>query len=235
MRTLKHLATLALILAATLSPRAATPGEPPRVDALKATNPSMILCVAPLGRYDKRLLRAAERGITYVYGFTVRRLPARVLPRAAYNAQRRRWRADRLLDHLRDEVLPGTGCHKIVGFTAEDISTTKPPHADWGILGLAELGGVAGVVSSHRTARALKPPHTRARRVVKVVNHEIGHLLGLPHLKNTTCLMNDAEGSVLTTDRESGLLCPQTVRWIEANTPHKIPRHERFEWDVVVR
>ena len=224
--------TLTLLLAALL-PSAAASGDTPRRAALKATNPSMILCVVPLGRHDKQLLRAAERGITYVYGFTVRRLPARKLPPAAYYKPRRRWRADRILDHLREDVLPGTGCGKIMGFTAEDISTTKPPHADWGILGLAELGGVAGVVSSHRTARALKPPHTRKRRVVKVVNHEIGHLLGLPHLQNTTCLMNDAEGSVLTTDRESGLLCPQTVRWIEVNTPYKIPRHKRFEWELL--
>ena len=46
-------------------------------------------------------------------------------------------RAQLLLDHLRDEVLPvETGCDAVMGFTAADVSITKGKLRDWGLLGL---------------------------------------------------------------------------------------------------
>lgn len=217
--------------AATLLLTSAGPvalAEPP---ALEVTNPTVVVCVQPLGDHDPKLLAASERGITYLYGYAVRRLPARPLPKAAWYAPRHRWRAEVLLDDL--AATKPEGCTYILGFTHRDISTTKAPYHDWGILGLGEVGGVAGVVSTWRVSRKLSPPHTRARRTVKVVNHELGHVLGLPHVKGEGCLMNDAEGTVLSVDRESGLLCDSTVAYIERTHGHRIPRHETFEWRKV--
>jgi len=198
---------------------------------LEVTNPEVVVCVQPLGDHDPRLLAASERGITYLYGFAVRRLPPRPLPKAAWVPARRRWRADVLLDDL--SAARPEGCTMILGFTHRDISTTKLPYQDWGILGLGEVGGTAGVVSTWRVGRKLSAPHTRARRTVKVVNHELGHILGLPHVKGEGCLMNDAEGTVLSVDGESGLLCASTVEYIERTHSRQIPRHAVFEWSKV--
>lgn len=71
-------------------------------------------------------------------------------------------------------------------------------------------------------------------RLVKVVNHEIGHVLGLPHVSEKGCLMQDAEGTIKTVDGESGLLCESTITWIEENLRIDLPEHTSFPWDEVL-
>ena len=221
-------AVIALLCASFAAPAWAE-GPP-----LAVTNPQVTLCVVPLEPYDTKMLDAVVRGITYVYGFKVSVLPGRKLPQVAWYAPRKRWRAEKLLEWMHSDIAPNhANCRYFVGFTKSDISTSKPPHRDWGVLGLGELGGKMAVVSSFRTHKQLKKPHTALRRTVKTVNHEIGHLMGLPHVEGAECLMQDAEGSVLTTDMEHGLLCQPTIEFIERERGYKIPRHEAFDWSRV--
>lgn len=202
--------------------------------ALPVTNPQAVMCVQPLTPYPRQMLPAVERGITYVYGFKVKMLEPRRLPSVAWYAPRSRHRADKLLNWLRSDIVPKhPECRWIVGLTKSDVSVTKGKHKDWGVLGLGEIDGKVAVVSSFRTHKKLRPPHTALRRTVKVVNHEIGHMMGLPHVKGEGCLMNDAEGTVLTTDQESGLLCASTIEFIEKHKRLVIPRHAEMEWSKV--
>lgn len=196
-------------------------------------NPDVTLCLQPLGEFDNSMLKAAARGVEYLYGFRVEIRPALKMPKQAWYKPRKRYRAEVLLAYLRNDILPRTKCTFIVGFTSQDISTTKGEVKDWGILGLGEVGGVAAVVSSHRTHKRLKEPHTATRRVVKVVNHEIGHVMGLPHVKGPGCLLNDAEGSVDTVDLEHGLLCQPTIDFIQKHRGYHMPKHKVFDWKVV--
>lgn len=219
---------------ALLAPSASSQAVPN--SPLPITNPSVKVCIQPLGKFDKRLLKITKRGVTYLYGFEVVELAPLKMPKQTYNRARRRWRADKLLDYLEEDrwgQVKAQGCAMLMGFTMHDISTTTERAQDWGILGLAQLKGKVGVVSSYRTTRKLKAPHTQARRTVKVFNHEIGHILGIPHIKGQGCLMNDAEGSVLTTDQETGLLCEQSSSWIERQLGYELPEHDAFEWELV--
>jgi len=129
------------------------------------------------------------------------------LPASAYYRPRNRYRADGLLKHLslRTEW-------KALGITHRDISVSNPPHADWGIFGLAELGGDAAVVSPYR----LRGNGTSLR---KVAIHELGHTLGLPHCTTSSCVMADAEGTIKTVLEGSDEFCP--------TCEHKISRHLR--------
>jgi archaemetzincin len=191
------------------------------------------VCVVPLGRYERDMVPVVTRGIEYLYKLDVKVLDARPLPRSAWYAPRRRYRAEKLLTYLDSDVLPGSGCDFLMGFTGVDISTTKEQHADWGILGLAWIGGPSGVVSTHRLGRRVGA-RSKAQRAVKVMNHELGHALGLDHHDVTGCLMEDAGGTVKTVDRETGLLCDQSRRDIEDLRGITLPAHPRFDWDRVL-
>jgi archaemetzincin len=204
------------------------------ISADAAADEPPVLCVQPFEPYPTKMLPAVARGIKYVYGFKVDVLEPRRLPKVTWYAPRKRHRADQLLDWMRTELLPKhSHCRWILGLTRADISVTKGEHKDWGVLGLGEMGGRVAMVSSFRTHKKLRKPHTALRRTVKVANHEIGHMMGLPHVKGAGCLMNDAEGSVLTTDQETGLLCQPTVDYIEKKQRLRIPKHTEMDWSKV--
>lgn len=176
---------------------------------------SPILYVAPLGdALPDEDLAFVERALLAFYDVEVRRLPRQALPKSAYYPKRKRYRAERLLSFL--ETRMPEGGLRILGLTGVDISTSKPPHEDWGILGLANMNEAPCVVSAFRCKRLAKSAEHARIRLGKVCVHEIGHTLGLPHCPSQGCLMEDGGGSVLTTDSEYDLcaaLCrPRLLR-----------------------
>jgi len=173
-----------------------------------------------------------QRGVEHVYGATTRALPPRPLPEAAWYPPRRRWRADQLLDDLL--AARPDDCDAVIGLTSEDISTTKDAaHVDWGVLGLAYLDRHVAVVSTFRARRGVSR-RTAARRLAKVANHELGHVLGLEHGGAPGCIMNDAGGSVRTVDREHGTLCGDERALIERKLGGPVPALEAIDWRFVV-
>jgi archaemetzincin len=147
-----------------------------------------------------------DRCLLAFYDFELIRFTRTPLPKSAFYAPRSRYRAEKLLSFL-DQIAP-KDVDRIVGLTTVDISTTKDEVFDWGVLGLATIDGRACVLSSKRCDRGTRTSMERRIRFGKVAVHEVGHTLGLSHCPTLGCLMEDAKGSVFTTDREYDL-CEQ--------------------------
>jgi archaemetzincin len=171
------------------------------ISALFGIPGKQVLLIQPLGtelpNEDMDLVKQALVGF---YDLQISVLPRSDLPDQAYYEPRRRYRAEKILPFLL-EKLPSDG-DRILGLTGVDISTDKGRIKDWGILGLARLGGKECIVSAFRCyARAREGAHARIL-LAKVAVHEVGHTLGLDHCTTRGCLMEDAGGLVRTCDRE---------------------------------
>jgi len=170
-----------------------------------ASGAELRVAVRPLGQVDPAVLRAAVQDLTAMYDVQVRLLPSEPMPPSAYYRPRNRYRAEKLLDSL--EATTDGGYDKVLGITAQDISTSRGQWHDWGVFGLGRLSGRSCVVSTCRMGGGGASRTVLLSRLAKVVDHEFGHTLGLPHCTQRGCLMEDMRGSAAVLDACSGLLC----------------------------
>jgi len=178
--------------------------------AADAAEPPLIV-LQPLGStIPAAELEAVSTAIAAFYAVRVTLAEPLALPKSAFYPKRSRYRAERLLDYL---VAEGRKDARVtLGLTAVDISTTKAPYDDWGILGLATLDGRSAVLSSFRCQRRAKNAAHARTRFAKTAVHELGHSFGLEHCATPGCIMHDGEGSVLTTDTEHDLCADTRAR-----------------------
>lgn len=160
----------------------------------------------PYQGFDTSLLATLQQQVAQFYHCPVNQLPSEPLPSFAFYAPRQRYKADSLLVYQNNKA----GNHFIVGLTHQDISTSKDKNPDWGVFGLGYCPGNTCVISIWRLKRASHSRQQLQERLLKVVLHELGHNLGLPHCSgNPECLLNDAGGTIVQVDREKLWLCEQ--------------------------
>lgn len=179
-----------------------------------AEPPERVVALLPLGKVRPEYLQRVAEELQARLAVQVRIEPARELPREAWYAPRRRWRADTLLDSL--EANPPPGAWKVVAITEAEISTTKGRFADWGIAGLGLLGGKSCVVSTYIYKKHSRTRAALLRRVADLAVHEFGHTLGLDHCEQKGCVMSDAKGKALkSADESSGHYCAKCLQLLE--------------------
>lgn len=166
------------------------------------------VALMPYKGFDTVLFNDISKEIEAFYKCNVVILPVNSLPKNAFYAARQRYKADSLL--LFQKKLAKDGIKSVVGFTAKDISTSTP---DWGIFGLGYCPGEACVISTYRLQKTSVTVMQLKERLVKVVLHELGHNLGLPHCTfDQECLLTDAGGTIKQVDKERKWLCSHCIQ-----------------------
>lgn len=197
--------------------------EPTTAQPARAATPQTraVVVLVPLGRFEPWLLDAIEDALAAELQVEVRRLKQHPLPKSAWYAPRRRYRAEKLLDHLETLIPDEPTSTRILGLTKKDISTTKGKFEDWGIFGLGNMPGQAAVVSSYRLQRKAKNKAHLRKRIVNTAIHEVGHTLGLAHCTEHAqkCPMQDAEGGIANTDSSTGHLGPECRAELDREVP----------------
>lgn len=145
-----------------------------------------VIVIQPFADFPASLSQQVFKQVKAIYPTTYLRA-AIPLPADCYYPPRQRYRADKLIAFLKEEV--DNNDTVVMGLTNKDISTTKNGKADWGVMGLAYRPGRACVASTFRLAQKRV-----ASQFYKVSIHELGHTQGLPHCPEANCFMRDAEG-----------------------------------------
>lgn len=128
-------------------------------------------------------------------------IQATILPQASvvapsYNAQRRQYNAEILLDRVR--LAPG---HHILGVTSRDLYVEGLNF----VFGLADSPGKAAVMSLCRLSAGTDAAAFRARAVKEAI-HELGHTWGLGHCADPRCVMAFSN-TLADTDRKGKEFC----------------------------
>lgn len=160
------------------------------------------------------LERAASIGHE-VLGFVPYVSAQTIPPDPFLEARRQQYRADRLLADIKG--LARREHEVVLGLTSVDLFLPVLTF----VFGCAELGGNAALMSTHRLdPRYDGRPHDPGlllERAEKEILHELGHVLGLTHCGDRTCVMASAhdtadvdleEPAFCVRCRESILRCP---------------------------
>lgn len=184
-----------------------------------------VVGIQPFGNIAQEEVDSVKLSIEKMYDFDVVVLNNHSMPKNAYTEIRYpRYRADTLVQWLSENKPDSIDI--VIGLTNKDISITKYKkgtkeikepswqYRDFGIYGLGRVNGTACVVSSNRLHKngSRKQFFTRLTRISC---HEIGHVLGLHHCTEKECLMNDANETITTIDKSTGVLCESCWKKID--------------------
>lgn len=136
--------------------------------------------------------------------------PIRGVVDAAYDYSRGQYNSTLLIKELLRRF---NGQSKILGITSVDLFVPVLTY----VFGEAQLGGVAGVMSTFRlddTIYGLPPDNVKFfERSIKESLHELGHTFGLLHCKNFDCAMHSST-TVDDIDIKRAMLCEDCLRKI---------------------
>ena len=118
---------------------------------------------------------------------------------AAYDPFRQQVHAGTVLRMLSEMDFPGA--LKVIAITDVDLYEEGLNF----VFGEARLGGRDAVVSIYRLFH--EEEAVFKERIMKEVNHELGHTFGLGHCPNPQCVMSFSN-SIMDVDRKSRHFCP---------------------------
>ncbi|WP_298136467.1 archaemetzincin [Flavobacterium sp.] len=176
-----------------------------------------IVGIIPYDEVSKLEVEKISKTIEEFYKIKTQILPSAVLPQQAFvNIKSPRYKADSIIRIQNRKKVDSLDF--MMGLTTKDISVTKKDkdgnilkptwkYNDFGIMGLANRPGTSSIISKFRLKNNNKS--LELERFKKVVIHEFGHNLGLPHCPNKHCVVTSAAEKISTIDNEKMELCEE--------------------------
>ncbi len=164
------------------------------------------LDVIPIGALQPGLPGSLADFLSEAFEFPCIQSDCCIDPYLAYDASRAQYDSHLLLAQL--EQLAQRRVGRVLGVTEVDIFSSVFTF----VFGVARFRGVAAVISLHRLHASFyglpEDVNLLVSRAQREAVHEIGHLLGLTHCRNSNCVMSfsaAAEEVDLKSDRFCGL------------------------------
>ena len=165
----------------------------------ESTHQVKTIYIKTLGKVDQEKVEFIKKSITSFYGFECKLAKQEEVSCDILSPSKKRCDAPSILRKFNSN-------HHVFILTEKDISHKRAANPEYGIIGLGSCPGKVCVVSTNRIKKASK--RVFLDRLQKVVLHEIGHNLGIPHCTSSKeCLMNDARGKAKTIDAEKVMIC----------------------------
>jgi archaemetzincin len=145
---------------------------------------------------------------------TISPAPALPDPSEGYDSRRSQYHSTRILVLL-ERHLEVTGLNRVLGMTSLDLFV---PGMNF-VFGEARCPGKAGVVSTFRLRQFAEPSDEDrlVSRIRKEAVHEIGHMFGLQHCSDRSCVMYFST-TLTDTDMKSEDYCSSCHARFEAMT-----------------
>ena len=193
--------------------------------SLKHHNDNKIIALQPLGNYDTNQLTTVSKEIADFFNTRVLILQPTAAPRSFYSlsndyfTSNNKYSADSLIQFLSKFI--NDTIVKIVGVTHANIYTLYKHktqvnkkqsilYEPKSIFGLGYIGGNTSIVSDYRIQSNDKDLFDN--RLKKVILHELGHNLGLPHCSVDSCLMSETNGDIGKLNKSGGDYCKKCRR-----------------------
>lgn len=167
----------------------------------------MKIAVLQVGLVEQELLKYINENIQRVLPNTGTVIieEGMTLPQEAYNPLRKQYNSSLLLKAIRERPEKARA-DIILGITAADLYV---PQMNF-VFGQAELSGEAAVISLCRLRPEAYGEATNQtlylERAAKEAVHEIGHVIGLPHCPNPSCVMSFSN-DISAVDKKKGQFC----------------------------
>lgn len=162
------------------------------------------ICILPLGKVDRELIRVIGGEVESTFGFDVEILPNHLTPAMAFNAARGQYSSTGILRRL-SEFTPSEAL-KILSVTNKDLYVVQMSY----VFGEAMVDGPFSVISTARLdPEFYGEPHDDAlfiERTIKEAVHELGHTFGLHHCRENGCVMVFSS-NITDTDHKSAKFC----------------------------